>query len=279
MSYAQGVVEPLDAVRAYWQAHPLLAHEVGEVDAVERWQILDFVKRTDVEAFAMRYWSFDTVGGKSLLDIGCGPGWLTVMYAKHGASVTAIDLTDHAIYLTRTALIANGVDAKLQTANAERLPFPDETFDTVVSSGVLHHTPDVFRAIQEAHRVTRRGGTGRITLYRLGMLHHRVVFPIVRVVMRLTKTRHPGADLAATASSIEDFVRQYDGANNPVGIAKHDHEWRQLLDDAGWTVVATERHYFPSRMVPFLSRAPRWLRKVLDRWLATMVYFTLMRKS
>jgi SAM-dependent methyltransferase len=200
------------------------------------------------------------------------------MYARYGASVTAIDLTDHAVELTRTALVANGVEARLQTANAERLPFPDEAFDIVVSSGVLHHTPDVSRAIQEAHRVTRRGGTGLITLYRLGILHHRLVFPIVRAVMRLTKTRHPGADLAATASSVEDFVRQYDGASNPVGIAKREHEWRQLLNDAGWTVVATERHYFPSRMVPFLSRAPRWLKKVLDRRLATMVYFTLVRR-
>jgi SAM-dependent methyltransferase len=200
------------------------------------------------------------------------------MYAKHEANVSAIDLTDHAVELTRTTLVANGVEARLQTANAERLPFPDEAFDIVVSSGVLHHTPDVFRRIQEAHRVTRRGGTGLITLYRLGILHHRLVFPIVRAVMRLTKTRHPGADLAATASSVEDFVRQYDGASNPVGIAKREHEWRQLLNDAGWTVVATERHYFPSRMVPFLSRAPRWLKKVLDRRLATMVYFTLVRR-
>ena len=249
----------------------------GGVNAVERWRILDFVKRTDVEAFAMRYWGFDAVAGKSLLDIGCGPGWLTVMYARYGASVTAIDLTDRAVELTRTALVTNGVDAKLQTANAEQLLFPDEAFDIVVSSGVLYHTPDVFRAIQEAHRVTRRGGTGLITLYRLGILHHRLIFPIVRAVMRLTKTRHPEADLAVTARSVEDFVSQYDGANNPVGVAKREHEWRQQLDDAGWTVVATERHYFPSRMVPFLSRAPWWLGKALDRWLATMVYFTLER--
>jgi len=50
---------------------------------------------------------------------------------------------------------------------------------------------------------------------------------------------------------------------------------RQLA--AGWTVVSRERHYFPSRMVPFLTRAPRWLRKMLDRYLATMVYFRLRR--
>ncbi len=268
----------INQVREYWQQYPLLAHEVGVVNSLERWRLLDYVKRTDVEAFAMPYWGFDKARGKSLLDIGCGPGWLTVTYAKHGAVVTAVDLTENALQLTSAALVSNGVSAELQTANAEQLPFPDEKFDIVVSSGVLHHTPNFLQAISEAHRVTRSGGTGLITLYRLGILHHRLVFPFVRAVMRLTKTRHPGADLATTAVSVEDFVRQYDGANNPVGVAKHDHEWRQHLIDVGWNVVSTERHYFPTRMVSFLSYAPTWLRRFLDRWLGMMVYFTLVRR-
>jgi len=132
-------------------------------------------------------------------------------------------------------------------------------------------------AMRESYRVTRVGGSGLITLYRFGILHHRMVFPLVRAVMRLTGTRHPGADLASTSQSVEEFVRQYDGANNPVGIAKSEREWERHLTSAGWTVVSRERHYFPSRMVPLLARAPRWVRKALDRHLATMVYFTLRR--
>lgn len=131
--------------------------------------------------------------------------------------------------------------------------------------------------MRESYRVTRVGGSGLITLYRFGILHHRMVFPLVRAVMRLTGTRHPGADLASTSQSVEEFVRQYDGANNPVGIAKSEIDWERYLTAAGWTVISRERHYFPSRMVPLLARAPRWVRKVLDRHLATMVYFTLRR--
>jgi len=250
---------------------------VGAVGADERWQYLDRIKRTDVEAFAINYWGFESARGKTLLDIGCGPGWLTVMYARNGAVVTAVDLTEQAVELTSKALSANGVDASVQVASAESLPFPDQSFDVVVSSGVLHHTPDVGSAIREAYRVTREGGDGLITLYRLGILHHRMIFPLVRTVMHITGIRHPGANLASTSRSVEEFVRQYDGANNPVGIAKSERDWETDLTSAGWTVVSRERHYFPSRMVPFLTRAPRWLRKILDRYFATMVYFRLRR--
>jgi len=104
-----------------------------------------------------------------------------------------------------------------------------------------------------------------------------MIFPLVRTVMRLTGTRHPGANLASTSRSVEEFVRQYDGANNPVGIAKSERDWETDLTSTGWTVVSRERNYFPSRMVPFLTRAPRWRRKMLDRYLATMVYFRLRR--
>lgn len=214
--------------------------------------------------FAINYWGFDSVRNKSLLDIGCGPGWLTVMYAKNGAPVTAIDLTEQAVRLTKAALSTNRVVAAVQVASAESLPFPDQSFDVVVSSGVLHHTPDIGSAIRESYRVTRAGGDGMITLYRLGILHNRMIFPLVRAMMLLTGTRHPGANLASSSQSVEDFVRQYDGANNPVGIAKSERDWERDLTSAGWTVVSRERHYFPSRMVPVLARAPRWLRKILD---------------
>jgi ubiquinone/menaquinone biosynthesis C-methylase UbiE len=271
-------VKSVTDVQEYWERHPLLAHEVGEATADERWKYLDYIKRTDVEAFAMEFWGFDEVRRKNVLDIGCGPGWLTVMYARNGAVVTAIDLTEHAIRLTAAALEANRVHAKLKVASAEQLPFPDKYFDVVVSSGVLHHTPDYQKAISETYRVTRDGGSGLITLYRLGALHSPLFFPIIKMMMRISRTRHPGADLAATSHSVEEFVRQYDGAENPVGIAKHEHDWIIDLESVGWKVKSVERHYFPSRMVPLISNAPRWFRRILDRRFATMVYFNLLRE-
>lgn len=267
------------AVRDYWERHPLLSHEVQTTDPRERWLYLDHVKRTDIEAFSMSYWRFGDSRGKTLLDVGCGPGWLTVMYAQAGARVTAVDITSQALLLTQSALDANKLSATMRQASAESLPFADQSFDIVVSSGVLHHTPDTYRAITETRRVTKVGGLGLITLYRLGFLHHSLVFPIVKLLMRSSGTRHPGADLGRQSESLADFIRQYDGADNPIGIAKREREWADDFRRAGWEVLSVERHYFPTRMVPPLRRAPAWVRRLLDRYFATMAYYTLRRND
>ena len=53
----------------------------------------------------------------------------------------------------------------LRVADAEHLPFADETFDVVYSYGVMHHSPDTAQCLQEAWRVLKPGGEARIMLY------------------------------------------------------------------------------------------------------------------
>ena len=199
-------------VRSYWNSHPLFSYEVTDVGSPLFFQSIDAIKRNDVERFALGYWEFDRFPGRKVLDIGCGPGWLTVQYARGGADVTAVDLTDRAVALANAHLAHCGLSANVQQANAERLPFDDNAFDVVVSSGVLHHTPDTQGAFREAYRVLKPGGVAKITLYRLGPLHSPMVFPLTRAAMRWLSVKHPGADLSRTAGNVEDFVRQYDGA-------------------------------------------------------------------
>ena len=88
---------------------------------------------------------------------------------KCGAIATGVDLTDAAIRLTREHLETLGLDASrvdLRIADAEKLPFEDESFDIVYSWGVLHHSPDTERAFREVARVLRPGGVFR------GMVYH-----------------------------------------------------------------------------------------------------------
>lgn len=269
----------VDEVRLYWETNPLLSYEIGNVSPEEHWLQLDEKKRGDIERFAENYWRFPESRGQRLLDIGCGPGWLTVRYSEAGADVWAVDLTARAVSITKSVLASKNLSAHVQIANAEKLPFDDSTFDIVVSSGVLHHTPDVEQALAEALRVTKFGGLGLITLYRKGILHLPMVFPIVRFAMRLSRTRHPGADLARDSVSVDDFIRMYDGAENPVGVGLKISEWRAKLAQVGWIVESHESHYFPLRMIPLLHHSPRWFHLLLDRVLGTMVYFTLRRSS
>ena len=263
----------IDDVRRYWQEHPLFSYEVGEPGTPSFFERLDEIKKIDVERFSRAYWEFDRFQGRRVLDVGCGPGWLTVQYALAGARVTAIDLTSTAVDLTRRFLVYKGLDAEVREANAESLPFPSGEFDLVVSSGVLHHTPNVQKALSECQRVLKDGAHAKLTFYHKGLLHGPLVFRATRTAMRLFGVKHPGADLARTSVSVDDFIRQYDGAANPIGVGKTTAEWTRQLAAAGFTVSDHELHFFPKRFLPLSQIVPTAIHRWLDSRVGTMIYF------
>ena len=269
----------IDDVRSYWNRNPLFSHEIDDVGSPAYFDRIDLVKREDVERFAMSYWDFAAYRGRRVLDVGCGPGWLTVQYAKHGANVHSVDLAEKATELTRAHLLHHGLDGVVEVASAENLHLPDASFDLVVASGVLHHTPDVEASFRQCLRVLRPGGIAKITLYRKGILHRPMVFAATRMAMQILGVRHPGADLAQTGDAVEDFVCQYDGAENPIGIAKSDDDWQAMLEICGFAVSSREIHFFPRRFVPAGRWIPSALHRLLDTRLGTMAYFDLTRPT
>lgn len=97
--------------------------------------------------------TFAPLGGKALLDIGCGSGTLAKALAADGATVTGIDPGEEALARARTAVPS----ARFEAASAEAMPFPDGRFDGAVMLNSLHHVPDPGRALGEAARVLRPG--------------------------------------------------------------------------------------------------------------------------
>ena len=264
-------------VRKYWQEHPLHSYELGALWTPKFFENLARIKREDIEKFALRFWAFDSFAGKKILDVGCGPGWFTVQYALGGAEVTAVDLTPRAVDLTRKYLEYKKIGANVQEANAENMPFSDRFFDFVLSAGVLHHTPYPEAAFRECFRVLKRGGVAKIVLYHKGLLHRKGVFGLMRMLMRFLRVRHPGSDLSQTAKDPDDFIRQYDGSSNPVGIGKTTAEWSRDLRQAGFLIQRRELHYFPSRFVPFHRWIPEFVHAFLDRTFGTLIYFDLRK--
>ena len=110
--------------------------------------------------------------GATLLEIGCGMGDDTAQWAKRGMRITAIDLTEPAVACTRKRLHLCGLKATVQTGNAEALDFADNSFDIVYSFGVLHHSPDTQKTIDEVWRVLKPGGMAIIMLYNRNSLNY-----------------------------------------------------------------------------------------------------------
>ncbi len=98
------------------------------------------------------------VRGKSLLDLGCGAGENSVYFASKGARCVAADYSPGMVEVALKLAEANGVRVEGQVTNAMDMNFPDNTFDIVYASNLLHHIPDPTLTIREAHRVLRPGG-------------------------------------------------------------------------------------------------------------------------
>ena len=97
-----------------------------------------------------------------VLDIGTGPGHLFLALRKTfpDSELVGVDISPAMVTQAQRNMEAYGPDPRIQVrlAGANALPFPDETFDRVISTGSLHHWKDPVKALSEAHRVLKADG-------------------------------------------------------------------------------------------------------------------------
>ena len=95
------------------------------------------------------------------LEIGAGTGYFSLNLLQLGLveHATATDISQGMLDALAASARGLGLTLDRVRTEAERLPFPDESFDLVFGHAVLHHIPDIDRALGEFHRVLRPGGT------------------------------------------------------------------------------------------------------------------------
>jgi ubiquinone/menaquinone biosynthesis C-methylase UbiE len=92
----------------------------------------------------------------SLLEVGAGSGTLAIRLAKEGFVVTGIDVSSEALKRALGRALQSGVSITWREGFAERLPFPDKSFDYVTCCHTLEHVKDLAEATSELKRVARR---------------------------------------------------------------------------------------------------------------------------
>jgi len=160
-------VDPMDAIRGvhdFWNSAScgedlyLPTSDKGGYLAQSR-------RRYELEPFIPPFANAAETRDRDVLEIGVGLGADHQLFAESCSRLSGIDLTARAIEHVRRRFETFGLQSDLRVANAERLPFPDQSFDVVYSWGVLHHTPDTSKAVREVARVLRPGGKASVMIY------------------------------------------------------------------------------------------------------------------
>lgn len=266
----------IDEVRSFWDKSPLFTGEstytAGTKDFIDQ---LRQIYYDDIFAGALdpRLFPAD-LAHKRVLDVGCGVGFWLIEFARHGATdISGVDLSPRSVELARLHCQAHKVTAAIEVANAESLGFPDGSFDHVNCHGVVHHTVNPEAAVREIHRVVKKGGTATIAVYyRNALLRHwQRLHPLLRLIPIGLKGRR--RERMSELSDANEIVRQYDGADNPIGLAYSRDEFRELLGP--FEVDQFYFHYFPRRALPVAI--PDAVHRVLDRTVPFMIYANVVK--
>ncbi len=138
-----------------------------EAEFHDRWAASTDVSTIDVKTFFTGSTSPENrfiaghlgdVHGKKVLELGCGLGEASVYLATQGADCLATDCSTGMLATVHQLAEFNHVSVRTAVADAEHLPWPDESFDIVYVGNVLHHLPNPENALAEIRRVLRPGG-------------------------------------------------------------------------------------------------------------------------
>jgi len=168
------VTDQLSKVKKFWNNRPCnIFHSNKLIGTKEYFDEVEY-KKHKAEPHILSFADFDSWKNKNVLEIGCGIGTATVCFARSGANVTAVDISETSVNLCKSRLGTYGLFASVYEANAENLtdylPVPislSNRFDLIYSFGVIHHTPNPKKIIQQMHKFIKASGEIRIMLYSL----------------------------------------------------------------------------------------------------------------
>ena len=269
----------IEDVKEFWDSNPLFSGEYdGELGSRKYFEQHEKTIIEDCMAGSVddRFINF-LEDKRTILDIGCGPGFWVRLFCRMGLKVSSCDLSTTAVELTKKSLELFNLKADVREGNAENLPYKDESFDYINCQGVIHHTPNTEKCIAEFSRVLKAGGLVCFSVYhRNFILRSPVLLKAMSAICGwAVSLKGRGRENMFQESDANEIVRLYDGKDNPIGKSYTVDEILTIIRSNNLILMKKWHHYFPARAFPF--GIPRHLHKFLNDYFGLLIVF-LARK-
>jgi 2-polyprenyl-3-methyl-5-hydroxy-6-metoxy-1,4-benzoquinol methylase len=237
--------EAIEKVQEFWDQRPCnIRHSPRDVGTRQYFDEVE-ERKYFVEPHIPRFVEFERWRGKKVLEIGCGIGTDTINFARNGASVTVLELSRRSLEVARQRTRVYGMERKVSFyhGNAEELTavVPVERYDLIYSFGVIHHTPNPEKVIDQIARYASPGSTVKL------MVYNRYSWKVLWIILNYGKGQFWRAS---------ELVARYSEAQEgcPVTFTYTKNEMRGLLTRYGFKVTDMwVDHIFPYRISDYVQ--------------------------
>ena len=225
----------IQAVREFWDARPCNVRHSdqprGTREYFEEVERKKFTAEPHIPAFC----EFERWSGRKVLEIGCGIGTMAKNFAAHGADYTGVELSGESLALTRQRFAVYGLPGTFYQCNAEQLTdvVPVEAYDLIFTWGVIHHSPNPGRILEQARSYMRSGTTLKVMVYASNSWKNYMI-----------------------EAGMDQPEAQY---GCPIAYTYTEQELIRMVGPGFWRMNVTQDHIFPFQIEPY--KAGEYLRQ------------------
>jgi len=181
------------------------------------------------------------IRGRSVLDLACGDGWISLSLGKSGAFVHGFDISPKRVEVASRYAHQNGLKehVSFRTMTCEEMTYPDNSFDFAIMHAALHHC-DIDKTAAQIHRVLKPGG-------KAVLIEDYAYHPLMKLYRILTPTKHTKHEKALCDEDLEILVSRF---------SKHHYRYYGLFN-----LVDTCKNSLAQKIRPALRAVDVYLLK------------------
>lgn len=259
--------KPISTVQQYWNDRPCnIRHsrsQIGTQDYFDEVEQRKYFVEPHIPGFAQ----FERWKGKKVLELGCGIGTDTMNFARHGAEVTAVELSENSLELARKRSRVYGLEKNIRFVhgNGEELSsfLTPEPYDLVYSFGVIHHTPRPENVFKELAKFVKPGTVLKV------MVYNRRSWKVLWILLTYGYGRF---------WRMKELIARHSEAQTgcPVTFSYTRKEIASILSKHGFTVESIHvDHIFPFKISDYVRY--RYTKVWYFRWMTPTAFHWLER--